>query len=58
MKSMKSRLGEVKQRRCFLCGKLRLCRTDTVNKYLPKETSAKLIAVCLMTCSTYGDDET
>lgn len=54
---MVMKLGEVKQRRCFLCGKLRLCRTDTANKYMA-EASAKLIAVCLMTCSTYEDDET
>lgn len=53
MKTMK--LGQlVKTRRCFLCGKRRECRIDTMNNYFTAEASGKLIAVCLARCSRYA----
>lgn len=48
-------LGQVVSRRtCFICGKRRDCRLDTMNRYYTAEASGRLIPVCLMECSTYG----
>lgn len=53
-RTMDYKLGQVvKRKTCFLCGKRRICRMDTMNRYFTAECSGKLIPVCLSNCSRY-----
>lgn len=47
-------IGQVIPRKtCKLCGKRRVCRIDTMNRYYMAEASGKLIPVCLHNCSRF-----
>jgi hypothetical protein len=46
----------VKKATCFLCGKRRECRIDSMNGYFTAEASGKPIPVCLQECSRYSGD--
>lgn len=50
-------LGKVAKKTCKLCGKRRLCRIDTMNRYYTAEASGKLIPVCLQECSRFTSDK-
>lgn len=49
-------MGQILKKKCKICGKRRMCRIDTMNRYYTAEASGKLIPVCLTECSRYTND--